>query len=51
MNASERERDRLEQQKELMMAVDGLAHVRKKSRLTLLLVLDLTFKNQCGQAV
>lgn len=51
VNASERERDRLEQQKELMMAVDGLAHVRKKSRLTLLLVLDLTFKNQCGQAV
>ena len=27
VNASERERGRLEQQKELMMAVDGLAHV------------------------
>ena len=32
VNASERERDRLEQQKELMMAVDGLAHVRKKKQ-------------------
>ena len=33
VNASERERDRLEQQKELMMAVDGLAHVSKSTSL------------------